>query len=67
MIKALRHAATRWQNRLLTVMLDSFFSDLDVYSYPRGRQLRRAIRDDSTAAVKGLSGGVPTTKGNCQT
>ncbi len=66
MIKALRHAATRWQNRLLTVMLDSFFADLDVYSYPRGRQLRRAIRDDTPAAVKGRWGGVRTTRGNAQ-
>ncbi len=54
MIAQLKRAATRWQNRLLNVLLTEELDEINVYSYPRGAQLRKALREDPAARTSAV-------------
>ena len=57
---ALKAVLKRCQNRVLSAMLTSLFDDLNDYSYPRGHQLQRAIRDDEGVSPPRASRGTRT-------
>jgi hypothetical protein len=52
MIARFRITVTRWQNRLLSVLLSQEFEEMNVYSYPRGDQLRKALEADPAGCSK---------------